>query len=256
MAAAFQRHEAARGPTCVGRGPSLTDRGRKLELHHSVASRQRLLSSSQGGRENGEDAAAHAAGAHSRKIQVSSRAAVHEPRMVIAGQDIVVAVEHRQRAVGYGAHLRSPGVTHGIFSQPRRRGSDVYVRLDQMALPSTGTGRTLLAARTTLGLLTLLVPRPTGRAFLLDPADNPQLPVIARMWGIRNLSLAAGMYGAAGAGRSRWWRLQPVIDGLDFLVIVTEWRRDAVPKPAAGLMAGTALLATALGALSAGAESE
>lgn len=124
-----------------------------------------------------------------------------------------------------------------------------------MALPSTRTGRSLLAARTALGVLTLLVPREAGRAFLLDPADNPQLPVIARMWGVRNLSLAAGMYGAVGASRRRWWRLQPVIDGLDFLVIVAEWRRDAVPRPAAGLMAGTALVATALGSLSAAAES-
>jgi hypothetical protein len=76
------------------------------------------------------------------------------------------------------------------------------------------------------------------------------------MWGIRNLSLAAGMYGAAGASRTRWWRLQPAIDALDFAVIVTEWRRGAVPRTAAGLMAGTALVATALGSLSAAAESE
>lgn len=127
---------------------------------------------------------------------------------------------------------------------------------DEMALPATPTGRTLLAARTALGVLTLVVPRETGRLFFLDPEDNPQLPVIARMWGIRNLSLAAGMYGAMGSSRARWWRLQPVIDGLDFLVIVTEWRREAVPSTAAGLMAGTAALATALGALSAAAEAE
>lgn len=125
-----------------------------------------------------------------------------------------------------------------------------------MALPSTATGRALLGARTAFGVFTALVPRLTGKAFLLDPADNPQLPVIARMWGVRNLSLAAGMYGATGASRGRWWRLQPVIDTLDFVVILTEWRRDAVPGPAAGLMAGTALLATALGSLSAAAESE
>jgi hypothetical protein len=115
-------------------------------------------------------------------------------------------------------------------------------------------GRTLLAARTALGLSTLLAPRLAGRAFFLDPEDNPQLPVIGRMWGIRNLSLAAGMYGAVGASRTRWWRLQPAIDGLDFLVIVAEWRRGAVPRAAGGLMAGTALVATALGSLSAAAE--
>jgi hypothetical protein len=125
-----------------------------------------------------------------------------------------------------------------------------------MALPSTATGRTLLAARAALGLSTLVAPRLAGQAFLLDPDANPQLPVIGRMWGIRNLSLAAGMYGAAGPSRTRWWRLQPAIDGLDFFVIVAEWRRGAVPPIAAGLMAGTALVATALGALSVAAESE
>jgi hypothetical protein len=120
-----------------------------------------------------------------------------------------------------------------------------------MAFPSTAPGRALLAARTTLGVSTLLAPRLAGRAFFIDPRDNPQLPVIARMWGIRNLSLAAGMYGATGPSRARWWQMQPAVDALDFLVIVAEWRRGAVPGRAAVLMAGTALVATALGASSA-----
>ena len=123
-----------------------------------------------------------------------------------------------------------------------------------MALPASRTGRALLGARAALGLSTLLAPRLAGKAFFLDPEDNPQLPVIGRMWGIRNLSLAAGMYGATGASRAQWWRLQPVVDLLDFVVIAQEWRRGAVPGPAAGLMGGTALLATALGAASLGSE--
>jgi hypothetical protein len=125
-----------------------------------------------------------------------------------------------------------------------------------VALPSTRTGRTLLAARTALGCSALLAPRLAGRAFFLDPEENPQLPVLGRMWGVRNLALAAGMYGATGASRARWWQLQPAIDALDFLVIVGEWRRGAVPGPAAGLMAATALLATTLGSLSVAAEAE
>jgi hypothetical protein len=114
----------------------------------------------------------------------------------------------------------------------------------------------LLAARAGLGLSTVLAPRLAGRVFFLDPSQNPQLPVIGRMWGVRNLSLAAGMYGATGASRAQWWRLQPAIDALDLMVIAAEWRRGAVPGPAAGLMAGTALLATALGSLAAAAEAE
>ncbi|HKP90502.1 MAG TPA: hypothetical protein VJT75_11085 [Thermoleophilaceae bacterium] len=123
-----------------------------------------------------------------------------------------------------------------------------------MPLPSTPAGRGLLVARTALGVSSLLAPRLAGRAFFLDPEDNPQLPVIGRMWGIRNLALAAGMYGATGQSRAQWWRLQPAIDALDFAVIVAEWRRGAVPGPAAGLMAGTALIATAAGSVSVGAE--
>jgi hypothetical protein len=125
-----------------------------------------------------------------------------------------------------------------------------------MALPSTLTGRVLLGARTALGISTLLAPRIAGKAFFLDPDDNPQLPVIGRMWGIRNLSLAAGMYAASGTNRAQWWRLQPAVDALDFLAIVAEWRRGSVPGPAAALMAGTALGATTLGALSVAGESE
>jgi hypothetical protein len=124
------------------------------------------------------------------------------------------------------------------------------------APPSTATGRALLGARTALGVSTLLAPRLAGKAFFLDPDDNPQLPVIGRMWGIRNLMLAAGMYGSTGANRAQWWRLQPAVDALDFVAIVTEWRRGSLPAPAAGLMAGTALLATALGAMSVSGESE
>lgn len=124
-----------------------------------------------------------------------------------------------------------------------------------MALPSTPTGRTLLGARTALGLSTLLAPRLAGKAFLLHPDDNPQLPVIGRMWGVRNLAIATGMYASTGSNRARWWRLQAAIDALDFLAITAEWRRGAVSGPAAVVMAGTALFATTLGALSAAAES-
>jgi hypothetical protein len=53
--------------------------------------------------------------------------------------------------------------------------------------------------------------------------------------------------------RARWRRLRPAIDALDFVVIVAEWRRGAVPGPA-GLVAGTAPVATALGSVSALAE--
>ena len=125
-----------------------------------------------------------------------------------------------------------------------------------MALPSTSTGRALLGLRAALGISTLLAPRLAGKAFLLDPDDNPQLAVIGRMWGIRNLSLVAGMYAATGANRTQCWRLQVAVDALDLVVIAAEWRRGAVPGPAAVLMVAAAAGATTLGALSVAGESE
>jgi hypothetical protein len=76
------------------------------------------------------------------------------------------------------------------------------------------------------------------------------------MWGIRNLALAAGMYAATGTNRAQWWRIQVMVDAVDFLAITTEWRRGAVPGPAAFLMAATAVGATTLGALSLSGESQ
>jgi hypothetical protein len=64
------------------------------------------------------------------------------------------------------------------------------------------------------------------------------------------------MYAAAGANRAQWWRLQPAVDALDLLAIVAEWRRGALPGPAAGLTAATALAAGTLGVLSVAGESE
>jgi hypothetical protein len=93
-------------------------------------------------------------------------------------------------------------------------------------------------------------PDTSFRGGVAELDDNPQLPVIGLMCGIRNLSLAAGLYAATGANRAQWWRLQPAVDALDLLAIAAEWRRGAIPGPAAALMAGTALGATTLGALS------
>ena len=157
--------------------------------------------------------------------------------------------------------VRGRGRHSSINSRSSRIGSSLSpalrksVRLFLMALPATPAGRALLGVRTALGISSLLAPRLAGKAFLLEPEDNPQLPVIGRMWGIRNLSLAAGMYGSTGANRAQWWRLQVAVDVLDFLVIATEWRRGAVPPPAAALMGATALGATALGAMSVPGES-
>ncbi len=112
---------------------------------------------------------------------------------------------------------------------------------------SASASRVLLGARAALGISTLLAPRLTAKLFLLDPDDNPQLPVIFRMWGVRNLSIVAGMYAATGADRAQWGRIQVGAGALDLLAIATEWRRGAVPGPASAVMAASTVPATTLG---------
>src|SRR5438105_4063574 len=102
-----------------------------------------------------------------------------------------LAAGGRAATEGRQAELRIQAASERLV-RPRGLGPAapwICIRLWAMALPSTRAGRTLLAARAALGVSTLLAPRLAGRAFFLDPQDNPQLPVIGRMWGIRNLAL-------------------------------------------------------------------
>ena len=118
----------------------------------------------------------------------------------------------------------------------------------------TGTGRALVAARTTLGLSTLFAPRLAGRVFLLDPDANPQLAYVGRMWGARNLALAAGLVGARGPSRRRWWAINVAVDAIDAAASIVSWRRGELGTPAAVLVTGVALTAVALGAASVAGE--
>ena len=110
--------------------------------------------------------------------------------------------------------------------------------------------RTLIAARTALGTGALLAPRQTGRLFLLDPAANPQVVFVGRMWGARNLALAAGLQGIRGPQRRATRQLNVAVDVADAIAAWLAWREGSLPAPAALLAGGTAVVATALGVAS------
>jgi hypothetical protein len=113
--------------------------------------------------------------------------------------------------------------------------------------------RTLIAARTALGTGALLAPRTTGKLFLLDPEANPQVTFIGRMWGIRNLALAAGLRTARGGPQLRTTRqVNVAVDVADAIAAWLAWREGSLPAPAAALAGGTAVVATALGVASLG----
>jgi hypothetical protein len=96
VATALEGHESAGDGRRISRGSPLTNGRRQRELEDAVGSWHRLLWCPAGGGEHGKDSTPQAAGAHPRQIEMSLGAALHEPRVVIARQHVVVAVEDRQ----------------------------------------------------------------------------------------------------------------------------------------------------------------
>ena len=107
--------------------------------------------------------------------------------------------------------------------------------------------RTLIAARTALGTGALLAPRQTGRLFFLDPEANPEVVFVGRMWGARNLALAAGLRSARGPHLHATRQVNVAVDVADALAAWLAWREGSLPAPAALLAGGTAVVATVLG---------
>lgn len=89
--------------------------------------------------------------------------------------------------------------------------------------------------------------RITGRLFGLDPAGNPQLPYMARLFGVRDIALAVGTYTTDGEQRTQWLRLGVACDLADAAAGALAGRGGEVPGFAAVLVTGTALAAAGLG---------
>lgn len=99
-----------------------------------------------------------------------------------------------------------------------------------------------------------LAPTLTGRLFGLDPAANPQLAFMARLFGARDLALAVGSTTASKDARLLWFQVGLACDALDVGAACLARRSGSVSKATALLAGGTALTAVALGAAAMSAE--
>ena len=77
--------------------------------------------------------------------------------------------------------------------------------------PITG----LAYGRIAVGTLSLLSPTLAARLFLLDPAANPQLPYMTRLFGSREIALGAITLASSGAARERLVQVGIAVDGAD-----------------------------------------
>lgn len=114
-------------------------------------------------------------------------------------------------------------------------------------MTSDQTVQGLLGVRGAIGAGSWLAPKLTGRLFGLDADANPQLPYVARLFGVRDAALAFGLATSSGSERSQWLRIGIACDLADAAAGVLAGRSGELPKLATVLVTGTAIGAAILG---------
>ena len=107
--------------------------------------------------------------------------------------------------------------------------------------------RLLNGSRMAVGLAALAVPGHAFRSSGLDDRNNPQLPFVMRMFGVRDLVLGAGALSTSGEERRRWLQAGVAADVVDALAAIAGHRAGYLPTSGAVMLTLTAATGTALG---------
>ncbi|HZU60564.1 MAG TPA: hypothetical protein VE983_06330 [Solirubrobacteraceae bacterium] len=105
----------------------------------------------------------------------------------------------------------------------------------------------LIGLRMGIGAGAWLTPRLAGRLFGLDPAGNPQLPYLGRLFGVRDVALGAGAQMSRGDSQRLWLTLGLACDAADAAAGILAGRNGEIPKLTTVLVTAPALLAIGLG---------
>ncbi|MCW3067157.1 MAG: hypothetical protein JWN32_4329 [Solirubrobacterales bacterium] len=105
------------------------------------------------------------------------------------------------------------------------------------------------ALRAAIGVGAWAAPDTTGKLFGLDPVGNPQASYLARLFGVRDIALAAGTLGTDGASRKLWLQLGIACDVADAAAGVLARRKGVLPAWSAVLVTATAVGAAVTGVL-------
>ncbi|MCW3017473.1 MAG: hypothetical protein JWO02_4565 [Solirubrobacterales bacterium] len=111
----------------------------------------------------------------------------------------------------------------------------------------TEPAKLLSAVRVGVGVGAWLTPNLAGRIFGLDPAGNPQLPYMARLFGVRDVALAVGTTQTTGPSRRVWWQIGIACDLADAVAAYLGVRNGTLSKFSAVAAGGTAVAAAGLG---------
>ena len=111
--------------------------------------------------------------------------------------------------------------------------------------PVTG----LSLGRIAVGAVALADPQLAGKLFQLDPANNPQLPYVARLFGSREIALGAATLVARGTTRRNLVLLGVLVDAADAGTGYLGIQEGSVSKQTGGALIGPAIGAVLAGLL-------
>lgn len=105
----------------------------------------------------------------------------------------------------------------------------------------------LSVARIVIGLLALISPSASAKAFRLDSANNPQLSYMLRMFGSREIALGVATLAAPAKLRAPLVIGGIAVDAADAAAGALAGRDGSVTKATAGFLTGPAILAVVAG---------
>ena len=98
-----------------------------------------------------------------------------------------------------------------------------------------------------VGFAAWLFPRLAGRLFGLDVDGNPQLPYVARLFGVRDIVLGLGTFTSEGEAQNAWLRAGLTCDAADFAAGLLARRDEEIGPVTAVLVSAPALGGVAMG---------
>ena len=102
-------------------------------------------------------------------------------------------------------------------------------------------------ARMAVGSGAWLAPNLSGRLFGLDPAGNPQLPYVGRLFGARDVALGAGALRSSRKNKEAWLTAGLACDAADVAAGVLAGARGQLPLVSAAMVSTTAAVFAAAG---------
>lgn len=105
----------------------------------------------------------------------------------------------------------------------------------------------LAALRIAVGGGAWLTPNLAARLFGLDPDGNPQAPYLGRLFGVRDVALAAGTLASEGSARRSWLVAGLACDLADAAAALLGRRGGYLSTPVSALLLAPALAAAGMG---------